>query len=123
MNVIKEYIICKYQIKERNIKYDDYNNLTLEEEIIEMNKLIKNHQTSIIQGITQKYTTNDSSKNNDKIQKNSNELFGFKFIDVGKQESEYKGYSYYLKKAQEAKTTEEFFKYSAELVFNHLKTV
>ena len=123
LNVIKEYIICKYQIKERNIKYDDYNNLTLEEEIIEMNKLIKNHQISIIQGITQKYTTNDSSKNNDKIQKNSNELFGFKFIDVGKQESEYKGYSYYLKKAQEAKTTEEFFKYSAELVFNHLKTV
>ena len=123
LDVIKEYIICKYQIKERNIKYDDYNNLTLEEEIIEMNKLIKNHQISIIQGITQKYTTNDSSKNNDKIQKNSNELFGFKFIDVGKQESEYKGYSYYLKKAQEAKTTEEFFKYSAELVFNHLKTV
>ena len=124
LNEIKEYIVCKYQIKEKHIEYNDYNELSLEEEILNMKNLIKNHQISLIQGIKSKYTTkDDNNDNNDKIQKNANKLYGFKFIEVAKQESEYKGYNYYKKKAQEAKTNEEFFKYSAELVFNHLKVV
>ena len=124
LNVIKDYIICKYQIKEKNIEYNDYNELSLEKEILNMKNLIKNHQISLIQGIKSKYTTkDDNNDNNDKIQKNANKLYGFKFIEVAKQESEYKGYNYYKKKAQEAKTNDEFFKYSAELVFNHLKVV
>jgi len=128
LNVIKDYIICKYQIKEKNIEYNDYNELTLENEIKNMKKLIADHQFKLIQEIQAKYTTNENNNNdnndkNNKIQKNANKLYGFKFIEVTKQESEYKGYNYYKKKAQEAKTNEEYFKYSAELVFNHLKVV
>ena len=119
---IKEYIICKYQVNEKNIEYNDYNELTLEEEILNMKNLIKNHQISLKEEIKTKNIINDNSNNN-KLQKNSNKLFGFKFIEVEKEETEYKGYNYYKKKALEAQTNEEFFKYSAELVFNHLKVV
>lgn len=117
LDVIKDYIICKYQIKEKKIKYNDNNDLTLEDEIKTMKNLIESHKFSLIE---EKKIKNTIDNNN--INKNSDILFGFKFIEEIKQEKEYKGYSYYLKKAKEAKSSEEFFKYSSELIFNHLKT-
>ena len=121
LDVIKKYIICKYEIKEKNIKYNHYNDLTLEEENNIMEDLITNHKITLKQE-----TKIDNNINNNDIQKSSDKLFGFKFIEEDKQEpeyKEYKGYNYYSKKANEAENSEEFFKYSAELIFNHLKTV
>ena len=89
----------------------------MEDEIKTMKNLIESHKFSLIE---EKKIKNTIDNNN--INKNSDILFGFKFIEEIKQEKEYKGYSYYLKKAKEAKSSEEFFKYSSELIFNHLKT-
>ena len=83
-----------------------------------MENLINNHKITLKQEIKI-----DNNINNNDIQKSSDKLFGFKFIEEDKQEPEYKGYNYYSKKANEAENSEEFFKYSAELIFNHLKTV
>ena len=118
LDTIKNYIICKYEIKAKNVKYDHFNNLTLEEEIKNMKILINNRKLELI---GEKNIEKNISDNN--VKKSSDILYGYTFIEELKKEEEYKGYNYYKKKAEEAKNLEEFFEYSQELVFNHLKTV
>ena len=83
-----------------------------------MKILINNRKLELI---GEKNIEKNISDNN--VKKSSDILCGYTFIEESKKEEEYKGYNYYKKKAEGAKNLEEFFEYSQELVFNHLKTV
>ena len=117
LDIIKKYIINKYLISKNNIEYNEYNQQSLEDEIIAMDKLINEFQMK---------NTNKTLENNmkDDIKENiNNKLTKVKFIEMDKSEKVYKGYDYYSKKAREAKNLDEYYKYSYELIMNHLKVV
>ena len=104
-----------------DIKYDEYNNQqSLEDEIITMDKLINEYQMKVIDKIQEKHK---EEKKKDDINKKEDKLFKFQFIEEDKPKTEYKGYDYYSKKIAEAKNMDEYYKYSHELLMNHLKVV
>ena len=106
---IKNYIINKYLISQKNIKYDDYNELSLDQETLTMESLINEFHLNSIKEINGK--NEEAEKSIDLI----------KFIEDKKANGEYKGYDYYTKKAMEAKTSKETFIYTRELLKGHLK--
>ena len=83
-----------------------------------MEGLISGFQLNVIKEISGK---NDETEKSTEFNKISDELIEIKFIEEKKTNKEYKGYDYYTKKAMEAKTSKETFKYTSELLKNHLK--
>ena len=120
LNIIKKYIINKYLLVQKYIKYDDYNQESLEDEIKIMEKLINEYQMKVIGEMQQKFKEENKKDN---INKKADKLFKVQFIEEDKPKTEYKGYDYYSKKASEAKNMDEYYKYSHELIMNHLKVV
>jgi hypothetical protein len=120
LNIIKKYIINKYLLVQKNIEYDEYNQKSLEDEIKIMEKLINDYQMKVISEIQQKFKEENKKDN---INKKADKLFKVQFIEEDKPKTEYKGYDYYSKKASEAKNMDEYYKYSHELIMNHLKVV
>ena len=111
LNIIKKYITFKHLIAQNKIEYNEWNNNeSLEDEIITIEKLIKDNQLK---------TLNEGKKEEDIKQ---DILLNSEFIEEEDKSEEYKGYNYYKKKVSEAKNVDEYFKYSAEL-YKHLKVV
>ena len=118
LDIIRNYIILKHLITQKNIKYDEWDNKeSLENEIITMEKLINEFQSNMLKKIQGK---EDINKDNNK--KNYDSLTDIEFIEKEDNSEIYKGYDYYRKKASEAKNVNEFFEYSHQL-FKHLKVV
>ena len=111
LKILKKYIIYKYILTQKGIKFEGKDNTSLEEDIKEIEEIFK------IKGI--KITNYKSSKESeiDETKKNKNKGTLFFYAD----ESENRNYSYYVKKIQESKTNRESNKYFKELLFNHLK--
>jgi len=118
LDQIKNYIIKKYLISQKNIKYDEYNDFSIEQEILAMDDLINEFQLNVIKEISDK---NDQVEKSIDFNKKSDKLIEVKFIEEKPKKEEYRGYNYYTKKAMEAKTSKESFKYTRELLKNHLK--
>lgn len=113
LDVLQKYIINKYILQKNKIEYFEKESTTLEQDIGEMDALIKEKNINLSENISQKKEMiNSDIKKKDSNEKNL-------FIDVD--EKEIKNYSYYLKKMMETKNNDESRKYARELIFHHLK--
>ena len=112
LDVLKKYIINKYILQKNKIEYHEKDKTTLEQNINEMDALIKEKNININENISQK----NAIINSDFKKKDNNE--NNIFIDVD--EKEIKNYSYYLKKMMETKNNDESRHCARELIFHHL---
>jgi hypothetical protein len=112
LEILKEYIIYKYKISEKNIEYIDKENTCLEDDIKEMKNLIEKKNVYPEEKIRQK--PKDTFNKKEEHKKSL-------FIKIDNNVSEIKGYSYYSRKMDEAKSDKEFREYAREFFFHHLK--
>ena len=111
LKILKKYIIYKYILTQKGIKFEGKDNTSLEEDIKEIEEIFKIKDIKITNYKSSKESEIDETKKN----KNKGTLFFY----AG--ESENRNYSYYVKKIQESKTNSESNKYFKELLFHHLK--
>ena len=111
LNILKKYIVYRYILSKKSIKFEGRENTSLEEDIIEMREIFKN------KGI--KITENKILKESNIVEVKKESQKGTLFFDAN--EKKIKNYSYYVKKIQESKTNNESNKYLKKLIFNHLK--
>ena len=112
LDILKNYIINKYIIGIQKIEYNEKENTSLEQDIVEMEKLLKEKNNSQIENI-------QSTKERDLVNQIKDDHSKLLFCEVN--EKEIKNYSYYLKKMIESKNNDESREYARELIFNHLK--
>ena len=113
LEILKKYIIDKYIISEKSIKYEEKQTTSLEDDIKEMDLFIKKN------GI--KITEEPKEKPKIDFQKSMDEYGAFSFLEDIEEQEEKKNYDYYAKKILESKSNEESREYALELIMNHLK--
>ena len=112
LDVLRKYIICHYILQKNKIKYALNENNSLEQDINEMEIILKKNNLSIVE----KTPPKEQKKI---IKKRKDEKSDLAFVLV--KEEEIKNYSYYLKKMREAKNRDEARRYARELIYHHLK--
>ena len=112
LEILKEYIIYKYKISEKKIDYIDKEDTCLEEDIKEMKNLIEKKNNYSKEKVQQK--RKDTFIKKEEYKKSL-------FIKINDNASEIKGYGYYSRKMDEAKSDKEFREYAREFFFHHLK--
>ena len=112
LDVLRKYIICHYILQKNKIKYTLNENNSLEQDINEMEIILKKNNLSIVE----KTPPKEQKKI---IKKRKDEKSDLAFALV--KEEEIKNYSYYLKKMREAKNRDEARRYARELIYHHLK--
>ena len=113
LDIVKNYIICKYVLSEKKIKYEEKDKSTLEKCITEMEKLIKEYK---IDFSTVKIPNNEKNMINE-IKKDEERTVMF----IEKEGSEDKNFTYYLKKMVESDDNDESREAAWQLIFYHLK--
>ena len=113
LDIIKNYIIYKYVLSEKKIKYEEKENSTLEDNIIEMEKIIKEHKIDLNTVKIPKREINLISE----IKKDEEKEIMF----VEKEDGENKNFTYYLKKMVESDDNDESREAARQLIFNFLK--
>ena len=111
LKILKKYIVYRYILSKKTIKFEGRENTSLEEDIKEMREIFKE------KGI--KINENKSLKESNIVEVKKDQHKGTLFLDAN--EKEIKNYSYYAKKIQESKTNNESNKYLKKLIFHHLK--
>ena len=111
LKILKKYIVYRYILSKKTIKFEGRENTSLEEDIKEMREIFKE------KGI--KINENKSLKESHIIEVKKDRQKGTLFFDAN--EKKIKNYSYYVKKIQESKTNNESNKYLKKLIFHHLK--
>ena len=112
LDVLRKYIICHYILQKNKIKYTLNENNSLEQDINEMEIILKKNNLSIVE--------KPPSKGQKKIiNKKKDEKSNLKPILVKREEI--KNYSYYSKKMREAKNRDDARRYARELIYHHLK--
>ena len=113
LDIIKNYIIYKYVLSEKKIKYEEKENSTLEDNIIEMEKIIKEHKIDLNTVKIPKREINLICE----IKKDEEKEIMF----VEKEDGENKNFTYYLKKMVESDDNDESREAARQLIFNFLK--
>ena len=111
LKILKKYIVYRYILSKKTIKFEGRENTSLEEDIKEMREIFKE------KGI--KINEKKSLKESNIVEVKKDRQKGTLFFDAN--EKEIKNYSYYVKKIQESKTNNESNKYLKKLIFHHLK--
>ena len=110
---LKNYIIYKYKLNCKGIKYNDQEKTSLKEDIEEMKILLENEQKKSFLGNKKKEKEINKDAENDEIKKDGNLINDIKkddnnkIIFVEESEIEDQNYNFYLKKIKEAKTMKE----------------
>ena len=111
LKILKKYIVYRYILSKKTIKFEGRENTSLEEDIKEMRKIFKE------KGI--KINEKKSLKESNIVEVKKDRQKGTLFFNANEKEN--KNYSYYIKKIQESKTNNESNKYLKKLIFHHLK--
>ena len=114
LDILKKYIICKYVLSEKKIKYEEEDKSTLEKCITEMEKLIKEYKIDLS---TVKMPNNEKENMIHEIKKDEERTVMF----IEKEEGEGKNFTYYMKKMVESEDNDESREAAWQLIFNHLK--
>jgi len=112
LDVLRKYIICHYILQKNKIKYILNENNSLQQDINEMEIILKKNNLSIDEKTPSKEQKKITNKKKDAKP-------DFSFVEVKKEEI--KGYSYYLKKMTEATNRDDARRYARELIYHHLK--
>ena len=114
LDVIKNYIICKYVLSEKKIKYTEKKNSTLEECITEMEKLIKEYKIDL--------SSVNMPKKEDNFINEIKKDEGNAIMFIEKEgEEEKKNFTYYLNKMVYSEDNDESREAARQLIFHHLK--
>ena len=113
LDILKNYIIYKYKLNCKGIKYNDQEKTSLKEDIEEMKILLENEQKKSFLGNKKKEKEINKDAEKDEIKKDGNLINDIKkddnnkIIFVEESEIEDQNYNFYLKKIKEAKTMKE----------------
>ena len=113
LDIVKNYIIYKYVLSEKKIIYIEKEKSTLEENVTEMEKLIKENKIDL-------KTVKMPKKENNLISEIKKDEENFKLF-INKEEYEEKNYTYYLKKMVESDDNDESREAARQLIFYYLK--